>query len=499
MKTSLILIAMTLGETVFAADSPRSLNTNHTGSAAVSEHGRMGTKTRRAARSFSGTPIIPLNQHGKAKLGSPADAATCADCVPENTVEIKSAARFATFQAGTAKTARKTSRKSVSARATAFDPLDPRAQMITPEDGSTLEPTQAFEWSAGDSVDDYFLEVGSCFECNDILGEDEGQNLIRTVSLPLDGRMIYVSLFSSIDGEWYEIDYEYQAASGSEPVAARMISPANGATLGSPQAFFWDGGYMVDAHYLQVGSCEGCNDLYDANEGANLTATVSIPTDARTVFTRLWSYIQGDWYYYDYQYRAPEAVTNAGGNGGGNNVRIDIANPFAYPVNISVNGRVLESVPAFKTAGTNVNVTSLSLSFELIQPTLGSRTLGDPVSGIFQTISNPAGKYLFQISTHIGNSNYFMPLITNHTSEALAIEVNGGLQAENQCGCNAPANADRVGAGYYLLFSNSNVRLFPANADYKGKYVYFGTDANPLYKLITDSSAEVNLVVTRVP
>jgi hypothetical protein len=480
MKTSLIVIAMTAG-VAFGADEIHRL----TETKSAVERGRVGTKTRRAARHFSGTPLLPMN-HTAAKAGSPANPQRFSAAA--NVVEIKSSARFTTLQAGSVKVARKTTAKATAA----YDPSDPRAQMITPEDGSVLSPTPTFEWSAGENVDDYYLQIGSCFECNDLLDEDEGQNLVRSVPLPVDGRMIYVSLFSSIGGDWYEIDYQYQAASGQQAVAAQMISPANGSTLGSPQAFQWDGGYGVSGFYLQVGSCEGCNDLYDANEGSNTVDSVGISVDGRTVFARLFSLIGNTWYYYDYQYRAPQPAS-------GSSVRVNVANPFAYSVNLAINGQVVGSVPAFTTAGTDVVVNSLSVSFELNQPAVGGRTLGDSVAGIFSTIANPSGTYLFTISNHIGNSNYFMPVITNQTSQALELEVNGGLTAENRCGCTVPANTDRVAAGYYLLYSNSNVRLFLPNANYSGAYEYFGTAATPLYTLITDSSAQVLLTVNRLP
>jgi hypothetical protein len=482
---------MTAGAAVFAADLPPAKDIK-----AIVETGRVGAKARRAARPYSGTPLMPMNPNGLAKTGAPENANRCSDCKPADIVQIKTTARSTSFVPGTAPAVKKTAgpaaAKASAASNAAYDPADPRAQMINPPDGSTLNPVQSFEWSSGDGVDDYYMQIGSCFQCADLLDEDEGMNLIRTVSLPVDGRIIYVSLFSSIDGLWYELDYEYQAASGAQPVAAQMIAPANGSTLSSPQSFSWNSGYSVDDYYLQLGSCEGCNDLYDRNEGGNLSDSVSLPADGRTVYARLFSHIQGSWWYYEYQYRAPLASS-------GNSVRVNVANPFAFPVNIAINGKVLGSVPAFSTAGTNVTTTSLSLSFTLVQPTLNGRNLGDPVSGIFQTINNPSGTYNFQISNQIGSSFYFMPVITNRTSQALLIDVNGGLSAENRCNCEAPASTDNVAPGYYLLFANSNVRLFLANSNYNGAYEYWGTTANPLYKMITDSSAEVHLTVTNLP
>ena len=88
----------------------------------------------------------------------------------------------------------------------------------------------------------------------------------------------------------------------------------------------------------------------------------------------------------------------------------------------------------------------------------------------------------------------------------LAIEVNGGLQAENRCNCVAPAYTDNVRAGYYELFNNSNVRLFYENTNYTGSYLYFGTDANgnvspggPLYQLVQPTTDLISLVANSLP
>jgi hypothetical protein len=488
MKTSLILMTMAAGA-MFGADVVEMRHPAEPKSAV--ESGRVGTKTRPAPQQFSGKPLMPMvsRRSGDRPVIYMATQQTVSGAT-NNVVTIKSPARFTKLQAGTAKTV--TAGKKATAKAAAFDPFDPRAQMIDPQDGSTLAPTQIFEWSAGDGATDYYMWIGSCYECADLLNEDEGQNQVRTVPLPVDGRMIYVALFSWIGGEWYEIDYQYQAAMGQQAVAAQMTAPVNGSTLGSPQTFQWDSGYGVSGYFLQVGSCEGCNDLYNANEGSNLADSVSIPIDGRTIYARLFSLIGNNWYYYDYQYRAPQASNLA-------NVRVNIANPFAYPVNVSINGEVVGSVPPFTTAGTNVIVNFLSVSFEVVQPTLNGNALGDTMAGIFSTIVNPSGTYLFQLSNQIGNSFYFLPVITNQTSQPLAMEVNGGLTAENRCGCEVPANTADVAAGYYLLFSNSNVRLYQVSANYSGAYEYFGTDATPLYTLITDASAEVSLTVNRLP
>jgi hypothetical protein len=54
-----------------------------------------------------------------------------------------------------------------------------------------------------------------------------------------------------------------------------------------------------------VGNSLGANDIYSGNQGLNLSHTVSnTPTDGRTIYVRLWSYINGTWYYFNYPYKA---------------------------------------------------------------------------------------------------------------------------------------------------------------------------------------------------
>jgi len=462
------------------------------------EHGRKGSRTRPAARTFSGQPVFPVAPFGQAKQGAPAAQPSAS---PENsvtTMEINSA-RFAKFEtaaatpaaqpnAGVSTGALATKSSAVSSTVTANPIRVPLAQMESPVDGSVLLPTQTFVWTTGSGVEEYYLWMGSCFECNDLLDENEGQNLSRGVTLPVDGRLVYVTLFSYIGGNWVWVDYQYQASQGGNAFPAQMTSPANGATLASQQTFVWNAGYGVADFYLRIGSCQGCYDLLDEDQGQNLRRTVNIPVDGRTIFVRLFSYIGGTWYYYDYQYRASLIQSTQ-------HVRVNIVNQLAYPVNVAINGNLVGSCPALTTAGVDVNVSVLTVSFELNQPTINGRTLGDEMSGIFDTITNPSGTINFQVTNHVGSTYYFEPQITNRTANALEIEVNGGLQAENRCNCTAPAGGTKISTGYYLFYTNSNVRLYRDGNNYTGPYTYFGiNDGSGTPITVSGTAAQVELV-----
>ena len=374
--------------------------------------------------------------------------------------------------------------------------LDPRAQMISPVNGSVLAPVQTFTWTPGYDVDEYYLWMGSCYDCTDLLNESEATNLSRTVNLPSDGRIIYVTLFSHVQGNWYWFDYQF-VASTNTGVPATLITPGNGATLGSPQTFTWTAGYGVSDYQLWIGTCQDCTDILGEDEGRNLSRTVNLPVNGETIFATLYSLIGNSWYWYDYQFTA----------GTGHPVHINITNQLGYPLNIFVNGSAIGSVSAFNTQGGDVVVAgSMSVAFRMIQPSLNGNALGDGVSGYWNTINNPSGTYNLLVTNQLGNDWYFMPLITNQSAAPLEIEVNGGLQAENRCNCFAPAYTNNVATGYYQLFSNSNVRLFLNGDNYTGPYEFFGTDANgqiapsgPLYTLVASGSGIVNLDTTFAP
>ena len=183
-----------------------------------------------------------------------------------------------------------------------------KAQMTSPANGSTFSSSSvAFTWDAGSGASDYFLYVGSSAGANDIYGADQGTALSRTVTgIPIDGRSTYVRLWSYLSGAWQYNDYTYTAFTGTSAAKAQMTSPANGSTFSSSSvAFTWNAGSGASDYFLYVGSSAGANDNYGADQGTALSHTVSgIPTDGRSIYVRLWSYLSGAWQYNDYTYTA---------------------------------------------------------------------------------------------------------------------------------------------------------------------------------------------------
>jgi len=95
---------------------------------------------------------------------------------------------------------------------------------------------------------------------------------------------------------------------------AQMITPTNGVTLtrGST-TFTWDSGVGVTQYALWVGSTPASYDLYAAVEPAQ-SRTLSLPTDGRTLYVRLWSFIAGGWQFNDYVYTAYRTLEISSGS-----------------------------------------------------------------------------------------------------------------------------------------------------------------------------------------
>lgn len=360
-----------------------------------------------------------------------------------------------------------------------------RAQIASPREGSTLSTSQTFTWTSGTNAQTYWLWVGSCQDCTDLYDGNLGLRRQETVGVPSDGRRIFVTLFTLLNGEWWWYDYQY-AAPNRTGARAEMLRPAAGSTLGSSETFSWSRGENVDHYWLWIGSCQNCTDILDESMGTSTSRTVGLPLDGRVIHVTLFSLINGDWYWHDYQFRAGSVTAGS--------ATLVVTNHLLYPVNLLVNGRAVGSVPPGETRETVQSSSSLSLSWELVRPTVAGRAIGDTIGGRYSTIDRPSGRYTFTVDNRVGDSAFFVPSITNRSAVALLIEANGGLQSENRCNCTAPANTENVIAGYYRLFNNSSLRLYRSGTNYTGRYLIWSNfasrveEATGRYRVLTTTA-----------
>jgi hypothetical protein len=89
--------------------------------------------------------------------------------------------------------------------------------MVSPTPGSTFTSSSVtFNWTAG-SATAYALFVGSSSTMADIYNSGVIHSLSATVTnMPTDGRTIYVTLASQVNGSWTANRYTYTASNSSK-------------------------------------------------------------------------------------------------------------------------------------------------------------------------------------------------------------------------------------------------------------------------------------------
>jgi hypothetical protein len=134
--------------------------------------------------------------------------------------------------------------------------------------------------------------------------------------------------------------------------------------------------------------------------------------------------------------------------------------PADATVQVSVQGQSIGTLPAQSTRqATIASAPGVDVTFEVVEPRLGNRVLGDRMSGRWSLVA-PTGTVNLTIDNRIGDQWYFAPVVTNLSGTSLLMAVNFGLQSENRCQCTVPVGGQRVFLGYYRLWSNSVVHAF---------------------------------------
>lgn len=158
------------------------------------------------------------------------------------------------------------------------------------------------------------------------------------------------------------------------PSKASVVSPSPGATLGTSATFSWTTGVGVTFYDLTVGSSPGGRDLFDAVDGVMTSVFVSsLPSDGRTLYVRLWSFISPSWQFNDYVYTAstssPGYFTKSAPPGGSSGLPLSLtltwntsagATSYEYCIDTTNNG-VCDGAWA-PAAGTGAAVSGLAFN-----------------------------------------------------------------------------------------------------------------------------------------
>ncbi|MEO7650945.1 MAG: CARDB domain-containing protein, partial [Bryobacteraceae bacterium] len=110
------------------------------------------------------------------------------------------------------------------------------AEIVSPVAGTTLTSSiAAFRWNTGSGAEQYALTIGTLAAGDDLFSRDMGTSLtVNVPNLPVNGRTLYVRLFSRFGADWYSNDYTYRAynapASGTSPklVVTSFLAPVGG-------------------------------------------------------------------------------------------------------------------------------------------------------------------------------------------------------------------------------------------------------------------------------
>jgi hypothetical protein len=181
-----------------------------------------------------------------------------------------------------------------------------KAVLTAPADQTVLTTgSVVFNWQALAGADRYGLSIGSTAASADLYDADEGAALSQSVTLPTDGRELFVSLRTHISGQWVVSRSTLTAAGRGAPVAGTITGPETDQVLpGGTVAFTWSPGLGVSEFWLSVGSRTGASDLYSSSQGLAGSATIPVPVDGSPVYVTLSSLINGEWRTSEYLYEA---------------------------------------------------------------------------------------------------------------------------------------------------------------------------------------------------
>ncbi len=182
-----------------------------------------------------------------------------------------------------------------------------RAFITSPVNGTMLPgASTTFNWAGGVGMTSYALWIGSSAGAYDLWSSAETvATTSRTVTLPTDGRKLYVTLYSFISGAWQGASYLYTASNVAVTKAA-MTFPVNGSVFtGASQTFTWSASNAATTYALWIGRYPGGYDIHASADGLNLLKIVTnLPTDGSPVYVTLYSLIKGAWQSNEYIYNA---------------------------------------------------------------------------------------------------------------------------------------------------------------------------------------------------
>ncbi len=186
-----------------------------------------------------------------------------------------------------------------------------RSLLLKPETGTVLKHrTLSLEWTPGRGVRQNYLMIwpvrGGAGIFRDWVDPGVTQMTLPD-SLVLDGKPVYVRLFSYLEGRTkleycdYMFNTIFWDRAAEVPV---MTAPAPGVTLPDETVHFtWVPGTGVTEYRLWIGSALGEHDLAEIETDGVSSADAVVSRREGRVFVRLWYRASDGWDFVDYEYQ----------------------------------------------------------------------------------------------------------------------------------------------------------------------------------------------------
>ena len=190
---------------------------------------------------------------------------------------------------------------------TAYNQAGSQGVLTTPTPGSQFTSTTVtFQWAAGAGASAYWLDLGNVAGGNQYYQSGNLGNIttVTVNGLPGDGSTVYATLYSLVGGQWLPNSYTYAAFNQAGTLGVMQTPPPGSILSGNTVTFTWSAGNGASAYWLDVGSTQGGNDIWQSgNLGNVLQDTVtSLPANGSQIYVTLWTYVGGSWQYNQYTY-----------------------------------------------------------------------------------------------------------------------------------------------------------------------------------------------------
>jgi hypothetical protein len=170
--------------------------------------------------------------------------------------------------------------------------------LIYPSNGqSSVDGSTPFSWCVVAGAQYYYLTVGVIGGGYDVVNSGNlpgTQTSFNTGTLPA-GRTLYARIWAYVGGLWRTTDISFTTPAVAPGV---FTSPPNGQTgVSAPHLFTWTASPQAQYYYLTVGTTGAGSDVVNSgNLPSSQTSynVTSLPA-GRTLYARLYSYINGGW------------------------------------------------------------------------------------------------------------------------------------------------------------------------------------------------------------